>query len=59
VGQGRGGEKGSQDQVWEETGPEGQENEWKCAAAGNGDLGGTSRNSQRPGKWETPRIQFG
>jgi hypothetical protein len=47
----RGGGKGGQDQVWgrQKKSPEGQENEWKYAAArGAGGYGETSRKFQRP-----------
>ena len=40
----------------QERSPEGQENEWTCAASG---VGGTSSQFQRPGRWETLRSQWG
>ena len=42
-----------------EIGPEGQENEWKPAAARGEDLEGISRKSQRPRMGEAYRSQFG
>lgn len=50
-----------QDQVAgrQERGPEGQENDWKCAGARDGWEGAISRNSQRPAMAESPRCQCG
>jgi hypothetical protein len=50
-GEGRGREKGEQDQIREgqERGPEGQGNEWKYSALGWGLGRGHSRKYQRPG----------
>ena len=52
-----GREKARQDQVWEEKKEKGQENEQRCVAVEDGELGEVTKKSQIPGKQEAPRTQ--
>ena len=54
----KGEEKGRQDQVQVERGPEGQENEWKSASGRDWGEKRISK-SQRPEIGEAPRSQCG